>query len=90
MFFKMVNQEGLGSEVLYNADHITKIEVLYGELKDDKYVHLSSLERGQISPELVRVYCVTIAGEKEPLQLFASNGGPVFDYIADIYKNAIG
>ena len=89
VFFKMINREGRGSEVLFNVYQISKIEVQYGFLsKDDQFVHLASLETGVHDTDAVRVYKVTVAGEV--IDVYASNGGPVLALIEEIYKNAIG
>lgn len=79
-----------GMEVLYNVNHITKIEVLYGvrsKNPDDFRLHGVSLREGLSSPDAERVYRLYFGSEK--VLLPASPDDPVIRVIQNIYNNAI-
>jgi len=83
----MVNLEGRGSEILYNVDHISKIEVTYGFPDENgKWVFMTDLKIAMEDPRAVRVYNVHVAGDQ--FQVCASPGDPVVAIFEEIYKKA--
>jgi hypothetical protein len=88
MFFKIINH-GDSKEVLYNADHISKIEMGYMDPPDSGGMGWrTSLSEGGKNPEAIRCYTIYVAGE--PVRLAANPGDPVLKLIEDMFKNAVG
>jgi hypothetical protein len=74
------------TEVLYNTDHIRKIEVIQGQMGENQFCPVS-LDVAAADPECKRWYRIYI-GEDE-INLVANPGNKVVDVIEAIYKNAV-
>ena len=74
-------------EMLINVDHISTIEIEYGEPSNDGNYWRTSLEEGLNNPEALRFYRVHVAGEE--LLLVSDPDDPVVKVFEDIYKAAI-
>lgn len=91
-FIRILSHEHgrIKKEVLYNTDHITKIEVEYGvpssDPEDTNLVHVDA-ETGIDSEKAVRCYRVFFGSEK--ILLIASPDDPVTKIIEGIYHNAV-
>ena len=74
-------------EMLFNVDHISKIEVEYAIPSDGGNCWSTSLDQGIKDTGTVRFYRVHVAGEA--ILLRSNSDDPVIKVIEDIYKAAI-
>jgi hypothetical protein len=83
-FFRIFRLErGATRELLFNSDHISKIEVKYvGD--NDRAVDARA---GNSAPDAKRVYHVYVGGEE--LELRAKPGCPVVGLIEQIYRDSL-
>jgi hypothetical protein len=73
-------------EILFNTDHIWKIEVSYG-VPDKNILYSTSLSYALNHPDAIRVYKVFI--NTEVVGLPAVPDDPIVQIIEKIYKDAI-
>lgn len=75
-------------EVLYNANHITKIEVRYAvDVPGNPNAILQDIRSGIKNPDAIRHYTVYVAGDV--LNLRADPDNPVVSLIEQIYNDAV-
>jgi hypothetical protein len=88
MFFRIINRDGKGAEVLYNTNYISKIEVVYG-VPDESGTTLWAVDviSAQSDPRAVRSYKIHIAGET--IFLCADPPDAVTSIFEEIYKSAV-
>jgi hypothetical protein len=78
-----------GKEVLFNVDHISRIEVEYAVpgREGDPNLYRLTLDDGIKNPNAVRVYTVHVGGEE--FRLAANPDDPIIKVFEEIYKKAL-
>ncbi|MGI9078104.1 MAG: hypothetical protein ACR2G6_12380 [Gemmatimonadaceae bacterium] len=74
-------------EVLFNVNHVSRIDVEYAAPGSDGNDWSTTLQTAYTTPEPVRYYKVHVGGEV--FNLRSNPDDPVMKVFEDVYKNAI-